>query len=52
MHENFGKKVSVQLNDTHPTISIVELLRILLDQENMNWVGSLIMMIIPVYIFS
>jgi len=37
MHENFGKKVAIQLNDTHPTISILELLRILLDLENMAW---------------
>jgi starch phosphorylase len=39
MHETFGQKVAIQLNDTHPTISIVELLRILLDQENMGWVS-------------
>ncbi|MDI1320111.1 MAG: glycogen/starch/alpha-glucan family phosphorylase, partial [bacterium] len=34
---NFADKVAVQLNDTHPAISIVELMRILLDEENMEW---------------
>ena len=34
---NFADKVAVQLNDTHPAIAVVELMRILLDEENMEW---------------
>jgi starch phosphorylase len=34
---NFADKVAVQLNDTHPAISVVELMRILTDEEQMDW---------------
>ena len=30
-------KVAIQLNDTHPSLGIVELMRILLDEENLDW---------------
>ncbi|MBX3751275.1 MAG: glycogen/starch/alpha-glucan phosphorylase, partial [Opitutaceae bacterium] len=34
---NFTDKVAVQLNDTHPAIAVIELMRILLDEQNMAW---------------
>jgi len=33
----FPDQVSVQLNDTHPAISIAELMRILVDEEALTW---------------
>lgn len=36
-YRNFPDKVAVQLNDTHPSIAIAELMRILVDEENLPW---------------
>uniref|UniRef100_A0A8C3Q996 Alpha-1,4 glucan phosphorylase n=1 Tax=Geospiza parvula TaxID=87175 RepID=A0A8C3Q996_GEOPR len=35
--ETFPDKVAIQLNDTHPALSIPELMRILVDVEKVDW---------------
>ncbi|EYU28842.1 hypothetical protein MIMGU_mgv1a002585mg [Erythranthe guttata] len=35
--ENFPEKVAVQMNDTHPTLCIPELIRILVDVKGLSW---------------
>jgi len=42
-HENweeFGELVAFQLNDTHPTMAVAELMRILMDENHLGWTKS------------
>jgi len=35
--DNFADKVAIQLNDTHPAIAVAELMRILVDDQQLPW---------------
>lgn len=34
---NLSRKVAIHINDTHPALSVPELMRLLLDEENFSW---------------
>ncbi|MDF2890921.1 MAG: glycogen phosphorylase [Clostridia bacterium] len=34
---NFDKYVAIHINDTHPALAVPELMRILMDEENLGW---------------
>lgn len=36
-YDDFPGKVAVQLNDTHPSVAVAELMRILVDEEGIVW---------------
>ncbi|MBO4592326.1 MAG: glycogen/starch/alpha-glucan phosphorylase [Eubacterium sp.] len=35
--EDLPKKITFQMNDTHPTLTVPELMRILMDEEGLDW---------------
>ena len=35
--KEFHKHVAVQINDTHPAVAVAELMRLLIDEENLDW---------------
>ena len=37
---DFSNKVAIQMNDTHPALAVAELMRILVDEKNIEWDGA------------
>jgi starch phosphorylase len=35
--ENFHEKFAIQLNDTHPSLAVAEMMRLLLDKHQLDW---------------
>jgi glycogen phosphorylase len=36
-YREFSSKVAIQMNDTHPALAVAELMRILIDEKNLEW---------------
>ena len=36
-YDQFAGKVAIQLNDTHPTLAVAELMRYLIDERSLDW---------------
>ena len=34
---DFAQKIAIHINDTHPAVAVAELMRILVDEENLEW---------------
>jgi starch phosphorylase len=35
--DDFAQKTAIQMNDTHPALTVAELMRVLIDEEHMPW---------------
>ena len=34
---DFGRKIGIHINDTHPALCVAELMRVLVDDEELTW---------------